>query len=66
MKYNTLKFKLNEEGKYVLTDIISYHTMFQDYPINHTPECTISHHGIEEYSTGYGTDIHNEYQFEAC
>ena len=67
MKYNTLKFELNEEeGRYVLTDIISYHTMFQDYPINHTPECTISHHGIEEYSTGYGTDIHNEYQFVTC
>lgn len=53
MKYNTLKFKLNkEEGIYVLTDVISYHTMFQDYPINHTPENTISHHGIEDTRQG--------------
>ena len=67
MKYNTLKFELNEEeGIYVLTDIISYHTMFQDYPINHTPGYTISHHGIEEYTTGYGTDIHNEYLCVVC
>lgn len=67
MKYNTLKFKLNkEEGIYVLTDIISYHTMFQDYPINPIPVNEIAEHGIEEYSTGYGTDIHNEYQFVAC
>lgn len=67
MKYNTLKFKLNEEeGIYVLTDVISYHTMFQDYPINPSMVNEIAEHGIKEYSTGYGTDIHNEYQFTVC
>ena len=67
MKYNTLKFELNkEEGIYVLTDVISYHTMFQDYPINPIPVNEIAEHGIEEYTTGYNTDIHNEYQFTVC
>lgn len=67
MKYNTLKFKLNkEEDIYVLTDVISYHTMFQDYPISPTSENTIPIHGIQEYSTGVNTDIHNEYQFVVC
>ena len=67
MKYNTLKFELNkEEGIYVLTDVISYHTMFQDYPINPIPVNEIAEHGIEEYTTGYNTDIRNEYQFTVC
>ena len=26
----------------------------------------IAEHGIEEYTTGYNTDIHNEYQFTVC
>lgn len=30
------------------------------------PENTIAHHDIEEYSSGYRTDIHNEYQFVVC
>lgn len=67
MKYNTLKFKLNEEEDiYVLTDVISYHTMFQDYPIGPIPASENTEHGVEEYTTGYNTDIHNEYQFTVC
>ena len=67
MKYNTLKFKLNkEEGIYVLIDVISYHTMWQDYPIKPIPVNEIAEHGIKEYTTGYNTDIHNEYQFTVC
>lgn len=65
MKYNTLVFELDNEGS-TLIDVISYHTMFQDYSINLTPENTLSIYGIQEYVTGYNTDINNEYHFVVC
>ena len=40
--------------------------MFQDYPINPTTVNEIAEHGVEEYTTGYNTDIPNEYQFTVC
>ena len=63
MKYNTLKFELNKkEGIYVLTDVISYHTMFQDYPIDPIPVNEIAEHGIKEYVIKGS----KKYQFTVC
>lgn len=51
MKYNTLKFNLDEEEQiYILTDVISYHTMWQDYYINPIPDNEYAEHGVKEYS----------------
>lgn len=63
MKYNTLKFELNREtGMHVLTDVISDHTMFQDYPVDPIPVNEIAEHGVKEYAIKGS----REYQFTVC
>ena len=67
LKLNTLVFKLNRrEGIYVLKDVISHHTMWQDYSIKSVPENEYPEHGVQEYTTGMNYDYYNLYQFVVC
>ena len=67
LKLNTLVFKLNRrEGIYVLKDVISYHTMWQNYHINTIPENEYPEHNVKEYTTGMNYDYYNLYQFVVC
>ena len=61
MKYNTLVFKFDNE-EVTLTDVISHHTMFQDYPVNPIPVNEYAEYGVKEYVI---KDI-DEYQFTVC
>lgn len=63
LKLNTLVFKINRrEGIYVLKDVISYHTMWQDYPIKSIPDDDY----IEQHVKSYSLKNSNKYVFVVC